>query len=399
MSSLAPSSQPWVLVCGGFHTRGGMDRANLELASQLIETGHPVHLIGHVIDENFAKRPGVTALVVPRPLGSIALGEARLAKRGEEVIRQVRAKHPHAVLVANGGNCMGADINWVHYVHHASRFEDAGAPIGLRLKNRVAEKIFRRHEGRAIREAKLVIANSELTRNHVTELLGVDPMRTRTIYLAANADWAPPSEVERANARTWLQIPSEVPVACFVGALGHDRRKGFDTLWQAWKKLSADPTWAAHLVVAGGGRQVAHWRREADRMNGQVHVLGFTDRVCDVLAASDLLVSPVLYEPFGLNVMEAICRGVPAVVSANAGVAELYPNDLHRYLLDDPRDYERVVRMLRQWSTEVEKTRLDFAQFSGRLRQRTWMAMANEVIGATAGWDDPSAGDTLVAAQ
>jgi len=53
MPSRAASAnlEPWVLICGGFHTRGGMDRANLSLAERLVEKGHAVYLIGHDIDE------------------------------------------------------------------------------------------------------------------------------------------------------------------------------------------------------------------------------------------------------------------------------------------------------------------------------------------------------------
>ena len=310
MSSGNPSPQPepWIIICGGFHTRGGMDRSNFALAERLLEKGHHVHLVGHDISDSIAQRPGVTAIHVPRPAGSIVLGESRLARRGQEVASQVRTVHPNAIVVANGGNGFAPDINWVHYVHHASRFEDAGGPLSLKLKNRFAERVFRRHERQAIGSAKLVITNSFLTKRHVVELLGVDATRAVTVYLGANSDWAPPTREERLASREWLQIPQEAPIVCFVGALGHDKRKGFDTLWKAWTTLAADPAWPAHLVVAGGGRQVEHWRRLAAQISPRIHILGFTDRVRDLLAAADLLVSPARYEPFGLNVTEAICR-------------------------------------------------------------------------------------------
>jgi glycosyltransferase involved in cell wall biosynthesis len=336
---------------------------------------------------------------VSRPLGSIALGESKLAEYGDNLALRVRAEDAHAVVLANGGNCTSADINWVHYVHHASRFEDAGAPLSVKLKNRWAENIFRRHEKQAIRNAKLVIANSEITRAHVTQWLGIDGARVKTIYLGANAEWEPASSDERGTARAWLNIPPDAPVVAFVGALGHDRRKGFDTLWRAWEQLSVEPAWNAHLVVAGGGRQVEHWRLLSSRYQGRVHVLGFTNRVHDVLAASDLLVSPVLYEPFGLNVMETICRGVPAMVSACAGASELYPENLRRYLLEDPQNHAALAAMLKAWSGEIEHARADFAPMSAQLRSRPWKTMADEIIAAAAQLRAPAAGDILVATQ
>jgi glycosyltransferase involved in cell wall biosynthesis len=392
--------EPWIMICGGFHTRGGMDRANLELAERLVEKGHPVYLVGHDISAAFTGCPGAETILVPRPAGSIVLGESRLARRGREIELQVKRERPDAIVVANGGNGISPDINWVHYVHHASRFEDSGGPLSLRLKNRCAERVFRRHEKQAIGSAKLVIANSELTRQHVVELLGAEPERVETIYLGANSDWAPPTPAEKRAARTWLNISEDAPVIAFVGALGHDQRKGFSTLWEAWKNLTADPNWTAHLVVAGGGHQVNRWRKLAAQLSPRIHILGFTDRVRDLLAASDLLVSPVHYEPFGLNVTEAVCRGVPAMVSAKAGVAEVYPPELRSYLLSHPQDHQQLAQMLRRWSGEIGKARAEFTGFSEQLRQRSWRQMADEFIAlAHTRLGVESVGNTLVAAQ
>jgi glycosyltransferase involved in cell wall biosynthesis len=399
-SGNASPLEPWILICGGFHTRGGMDRANLALAERLLDRGHPVYLVGHEISESIAQRPGVTSICVPRPIGSILLGENLLARRAQEVARNVKSKRPDAIVVANGGNGITPDVNWVHYVHHASHFEDAGGPLGLKLKNRFAERVFRRHEKQAIGSAKLVITNSTLTSGHVVNLLWVDPERVVTVYLGANADWAPPTSNERLTAREWLNIPADAPVVCFVGALGHDKRKGFDTLWRAWTEFAADPAWNAHLAVAGGGRQVEHWRRLAAQVSPRIHILGFTDRVRDLLAAADLLVSPVRYEPFGLNVTEAICRGVPAIVSANAGVAEVYPAALRSYLLEQPEDHRGLAQILKRWSHNIEATRLAFEPFGVKLRARSWQAMADEFIDVThAHLNTASAGNTLVATQ
>jgi glycosyltransferase involved in cell wall biosynthesis len=391
--------EPWILICGGFHTRGGMDRSNLALADRLLDRGHRVWLVGHEIDEQIAQRQGVTAVAVPRPAGSITVGESRLARRAAEVARQVKAANPDAIVVANGGNGISPDVNWVHYVHHASRFEDDGAPIVVRLKNRYAERVFRKHEESAIQKPKLVITNSELTRRHVVELLGVDAQWVATVYLGANAEWAPPGSDERRSARAWLNIADDVPVVAFVGALGHDKRKGFDTLWAAWREVSSDPAWNAHLVVAGGGRQVERWRRITAETGGRVHILGFTDRVRDLLAASDLLVSPVRYEPFGLNVTEAICRGVPAIVSANAGMAELYPPALRSWLLADATDHHELANKLKAWRRDIEGAQKAFAPFGSTLRQRSWQAMADDFIALVHARLRPSTGNTLVATQ
>jgi len=79
--------------------------------------------------------------------------------------------------------------------------------------------------------------------------------------------------------------------------------------------------------VAGGGSGLARWKSEVANSGLQYRArfLGSTDRIPEVLAAADLLVSPVRYEAYGLNVQEAICRGVPAMVSRDAGMPNAIP--------------------------------------------------------------------------
>ena len=52
-----------------------------------------------------------------------------------------------------------------------------------------------------------------------------------------------------------------------------------------------------------------------------------------LLAAADLLVSPVRYEAYGLNVHEALCRGAAVMVTRTAGVVERFDHDLEPSLL------------------------------------------------------------------
>jgi glycosyltransferase involved in cell wall biosynthesis len=109
-------------------------------------------------------------------------------------------------------------------------------------------------------------------------------------------------------------------------------------------------------------------------------MVGFTNRVFDLLAAADLLVSPVRYEPYGLNVQEALCRGVPAIVSNEAGVAEEYPPELAEMCLQNPNDPNELADRLRHWRADMAGWRERFRPLSARLRSRTWDDMAREIV-------------------
>ena len=152
---------PWVIVAGGFHEHGGMDRANAALGAYLLESGVPVHLVGHEIDRRFIEDPLVTAHVVRRPPGFPGLAERLLARTGVQVARAAAARHPRARVVVNGGNCQWPDINWVHAVHAAWPVLDAGARWWSRYRNRRLKADAVQRERRTLHHARLVIANSD----------------------------------------------------------------------------------------------------------------------------------------------------------------------------------------------------------------------------------------------
>ncbi|MBI3760225.1 MAG: glycosyltransferase family 4 protein [Deltaproteobacteria bacterium] len=210
----------------------------------------------------------------------------------------------------------------------------------------------------------------------------MSPDRVHTVYLGCNIEWLAITPERREAARAWLGESSERPLAAFIGGFGHDSRKGFDTLWTAWKALCARPDWDVDLIVAGEGRALPQWRNEIDRsgLGSRVRMLGFTERVADILAAVDVLVSPVRYESYGLNVQEAICCGVPAIVSRSAGVAERYPAELSDLLLPNPNDADDLAMRLLKWRKEIGEFKHRIAPLTTKLRSWTWTDMAAQMV-------------------
>lgn len=375
-------SPPWVIVAGGFHEHGGMDRANAALAAWLLESGTPVHLVGHEIDSKFTTDPRATVHSVPRPKGLPGLAERLLARAGRQAARDVTSRHPLSRVIVNGGNCAWPDINWVHAVHAAWPVRDEGAPWWSRYRNRRLKESARRRERAALRQAGLVIANSEATRRALIDRVGIVPGRIRTVYLGSEPSWALARPDERAAARAALGLPADRPVVLFVGAMGTDINKGFDVLWRSWVGLVESGRWDATLVVAGGGWRVAGWREAAGRgpAAGSVQFLGFTPHIRDVLAAGDLLVSPVRYEAYGLNVHEALCRGLAVMVTRTAGVTERFDDAMPEALLPENVTPLQLADRLRSWRGDVEGWKARARTTAVRLRGRSWSDMAAELV-------------------
>ena len=372
----------WILVAGDFHRAGGMDRANAELASYLCSAGVAVHLVSYRVEPELAANPNVRVHLARRVAGAHSLNRRRLDRLGCAVGSSVIARAPGARVLVNGANCEWPDINWVHYVHREWLRSPSDAPLWFRLKAAIAGRANMKRELRVLRAARVVIANSERTRADLIRDAAIDPKRVYTVYLGCGNEWQAVTPERRAAARAWLGESPDRPLAAFVGALGYDSRKGFDTLWTVWQSLCARPEWDANLIVAGDGRALPRWR-ETIRRNGletRIRLLGYSDRVTEILAAADVLVSPVRYESYGLNVQEALCCGVPAIVSRTAGIAERYPAELDDLLLPNPEDASDLAIRLLRWRAGIEDFKRRIVPLSAMLRSWTWGDMAAQMI-------------------
>ncbi|HTB17683.1 MAG TPA: glycosyltransferase family 4 protein [Bryobacteraceae bacterium] len=374
-------NNPWVIIAAGLHQKGGMDKANFALADYLLERETPVHIVTHSVDPSLQQHPLATVQLVTRPLNSFYLGEFTLAARGRQIARRILGQNPGAQVVSNGGNCIWPGINWAHYVHRAWEGPKRG-PLAYRIKAALAAGRARRTEKAAFQRARLIISNSQRTTNELVKFFGVDPSRVHTVYLGSDQAWGPISAAERAASRKLLQVSETRSLAVFVGALGYDDRKGFDVLFRAFEILCSRPDWDVDLMVAGGGPATPEWQAKVKQagLENRIRLLGFTDQVKSVLAAADLLISPVRYESYGLNVQEAICRGVPAMVSASAGVAEQYDSGFSPLLLPDPENAADIVQRLEAWRANREQWRARFQPFGDRLRARSWRDTAADFV-------------------
>jgi glycosyltransferase involved in cell wall biosynthesis len=366
----------WLMIAGDFTPLGGMDRANHALALHLARSGRQtVQIVAHRIWPDVAEQPAVSFSPVRRPFGSHLIGAPLLASVGERTARRLRPTH----VVANGGNADAGDVTWVHYVHAAHVPQVRG--VRRRLQTLAAHAYYVRRERAALRNARLVLCNSRQTALDVTARVGVEPGRTRVVYYGSDAgQFSLVSGAERAALRRELGWSADRPVALFVGALG-DRRKGFDRLLEAWEIVCRDRAWDVSLAVTGHGAELRAWKRRAAalKVERSITFLGFRTDIPRVIGASDVLVHPARYEAYGLGVHEAICRGVPAIVSARAGIAELYPRDLSDLLIADVEDASEIADRLRRWRSDAAQAAVRIRALSNSLRARTWSDMGTEI--------------------
>jgi glycosyltransferase involved in cell wall biosynthesis len=134
-----------------------------------------------------------------------------------------------------------------------------------------------------------------------------------------NAWWSAHSaQVDRATVRSGWNIPPQACVVLYCAKLQPWKRPG--DLLEAFARANVP---GSYLVFAGDGPNRAALKRQAEETGiaERVRFLGFVNQtgLPSVYSASDLMVLPSEYEPFGLVVNEAMLCGCPVVVSDRVG--------------------------------------------------------------------------------
>ncbi|MEH1928091.1 MAG: glycosyltransferase family 4 protein [Nostoc sp.] len=369
----------YLLITGDFVRTGGMDRANFALADYLARQGQEVHLLAHRVANELLAYPNVKFHHVPKIASSYLLSSPLLNRMG--CILAQRLTNAGGRVLVNGGNCQWEDINWVHYVHAAYRPNN---PAGLlrRLKSSVSYQLFLKTERQALQLARVIIVNSDRTKRDLIERLGIAEQRLHEVYYGIDPKvFFPATQQKRLALRQQLGWSPDKPIVVFIGALG-DRRKGFDTLFAAWQQLCTSPDWDADLVVVGVGAELTLWQHRAVAIgiSSRIHFLGFRTDVPHILQAADCLVAPTRYEAYGLGVHEALCCGLPSIVSAKAGVAERYSPQLQDLLIPNPEDALDLAARLQKWWWHKDHYSKLVSSLSQELRAYTWDDMARKIL-------------------
>ncbi|HVB78657.1 MAG TPA: glycosyltransferase family 4 protein [Candidatus Binataceae bacterium] len=378
---------PYLIVSGDFVKAGGMNQPNYELARYLADEGFETHLAGYRVADDLARHPGVTFHRVPKPAGSYFLSQPLMNRLGRHWARAIAAANGRVIV--NGACCDWYDINWVHHVQ-AVFAPQVTSGWTRRLKNRAQRRVDLAAERRIVPRARLAITDTERMKRDIVERLGFAAERAHAVYLGIDPTlFRPPTADERAAARARIgadRADSMVgrPLVAFVGALG-DTRKGFDTLFGAWAALCTKPAWDADLAVVAMGAELAAWKARAASAGiaSRIHFLGFERDdafVARVLWGCDALVLPSRYEGYGRPVQEALCCGLPALVSRASGIAEQYPAELADLIIPDAEDVADLAARLARWRNAADAWREKIRPFSAALRDHTWRKMAEQIV-------------------
>jgi UDP-glucose:(heptosyl)LPS alpha-1,3-glucosyltransferase len=317
-------ARPW-----SFH--GGIETATAGLLRALVEHGHDVHLLSPGAAPPVA---GVTArrLHVP-PLPAAARVFALAALVGRAV------RHGAWDVVQSHERTFGQDVYRAGEGCHRAFLAFRDARRGRPLYHAAVLAL----ERRVFRKTPAIVAIARAGKAEIERLYGVPRSRVAVVYNGVDLERFHPRhrDVARATMRQETGVPAGAWAALFVGS--GFARKGLAAAIDALSRLD-DPN--ARLIVVGKGDTVPYAERAgragvADR----VHWLGARADVERCYAASDAVVLPAQYEPFGNVHLEALAAGVPVVTSTRAGGAEVIAEGVNG-AVRDPGDVGGIAAAL-----------------------------------------------------
>jgi glycosyltransferase involved in cell wall biosynthesis len=160
-------------------------------------------------------------------------------------------------------------------------------------------------ERRQYRNAKVIVAHSDMMRDELRSLYGVEEAKIRVLY--------PPVDAARfspVDAATRLQLRKR------FGFVDHETVLLFPSSSHERKGL---PLIEAALGASGLPVVVAVAGRPPEQTSPLVRYLGFAKDIEDCYRAADFTVLASKYEPFGLVGIESVMCGTPVIFPTSIG--------------------------------------------------------------------------------
>lgn len=193
---------------------------------------------------------------------------------------------------------------------------------------------------------KRVLACSEAVRRHLIDA-GADEKKVFVQYPPVATAGFRDAAAARGRIRKELHLESSFPVIACVAGFRPEKRQ--EDLVRAMPAICSDFP-AARLLLIGSGPAYEDLRTLAHSLGIAESVLftGEREDVPSLLGAADIFVLPSALEPFGMSPVEAMAAGVPVVVTATGGLAEIVTDGidgLHAPVCSPDGLAEAVIRL------------------------------------------------------
>lgn len=193
--------------------------------------------------------------------------------------------------------------------------------------------------------AKMLITDSEFTRQELATYFGYPLSKIRSVPLACSDDFHPRDEIDALSVLSKFGLLYG-KYTLYAGTI--EPRKNIASLLNAYSALPNDVRERCPLVLVGyhgWQSEDLHERIEAAQREGWVRYFGYvTDNDLPYLySGASLFFFPSHYEGFGLPVLEAMASGVPVICSNASSLPEVVGDAA---LMFEPNDVDALVKLI-----------------------------------------------------
>jgi UDP-glucose:(heptosyl)LPS alpha-1,3-glucosyltransferase len=319
---------------------GGAERYAVSLARGLAVLGHSVHVFAGKCDNK--QQPDITihkVPFIPTPSSLKNLSFQRnvrklLAGHDFDIVNGLSQVFPQDVYRLGDG----LHVHWLRI-----QTPNPGKRLLKYLSPRhqvilsIERQIFKNGNYRRI------IANSLMCKNQLIHYYGVPEDNIRLVYNGVDLKRFNQGIKDKLadSSKGKLGISERDTVLLFVG---HNfKRKGLQFAIQCAIALKAQGH-RVKLLVAGRGNPAPFLRIAGEKgFSDDVTFLGHAKNIEEVYAASDILIHPVLYDPFSNVCLEAMACGLPVLTTKFNGASEIIGDACTGLVVDSPWDVEKMV--------------------------------------------------------
>ena len=234
-------------------------------------------------------------------------------------------------------------------------------------------------EKRCFRNAKRIIANSQMVREQIIETYDIDPNKIKVVRNGIET-----KEIHYQQSFEKLSkefsITKGHPILLYVGS--GFKRKGVKEFLQIIAKLEITNLKA---FVIGKEKNIEYYHqlvKELD-LESQVIFTGPREDVDDFYAISDVFIFPTHYEPFSNVVLEAMSFNNAVFTTKQNGAHEVINSD---FVMNFPKDYSIIksIKFLLSHSDALkavkDQNKLKSKHFSIEKNMQKTLAIINNVL-------------------
>ena len=349
---------------------GGAERSIFELACQLSALGVKVTTLA-AKGQADAENTRILCAEAPGKRTSLSDFEKalqqHLAKNQYDIIHTTLPFSFADIYQPRGGSFPEAVIR--NAASYQNKFVSACKLLTHRLNKRRADLLDAEKRLCCSAGHTIIAALSEYVEDHFKRHYNIPQERISVIPNGVKIPGEPdPDRAGNLRSRilAMFGITEASEPAIFLFAANNFRLKGLKTLLDAIALLKkTDTKRPVFLVVAGSGRGVKY-RMHARKLGiaKRIAFLGHLQNIRTALAVSDVAVLPSWYDPSSRFILEALASKKPVITTKFNGAAEMFTNNRHGMIIDDPADPNAMADAL-NFCADPENTKLFVDNIAG----------------------------------